>query len=181
MHGTPSDRTPFLGGALDWVYANDPPRACPACGFDWSIDPGVALEVIAAGPDRFDAALAGRDGMVRQDDGSWNATAYVWHLTDLARSWTERWVQLADAPGSLLVGWDPDELADVRGYRELPTNAGLWALRSAVEAFVAATNDVGFDTLFEHGDWGMGTVGDGLVWLGHEFHHHEGDVIARAG
>ena len=78
------------------------------------------------------------------------------------------------------MGWDPDELAAVRSYTSLPTTPGLWALRSAVHVFVEATATVAYDTSFEHGDWGMGDVGDGLRWLGHEFHHHEQDVTARA-
>jgi hypothetical protein len=118
--------------------------------------------------------------MKSQADGSWSATAYLWHLTDLARSWAERWVQISDMPGSRLAGWDPDELAEVRSYRSLPTSAGLWALRSAVEAFVEVTAMVTPDTPFEHGDWGEGNVADGLRWLGHEFHHHAKDVASRA-
>ena len=174
------DMTPFLAGALDWVYNGEPPLACPACGYEWSIDAGDALALIASSPARYEAALAGKDGMVPQEDGSWNATAYLWHLTDLMRSWSERWVQIAEAPGSLLVGFDPDVLADARGYRSLPTAPGLWALRSAVEGFIEVTAMVTFESPFLHGDWGTGDVGDGLRWLGHEFHHHIGDVAARA-
>ena len=173
--------TPFLDGALRWVYGADPPASCDACGYDWSIDAADALILIRTSPDRFTAALTGRDGMAIQPDGSWNATAYVWHLTDLASSWAERWVQIAHAPGSRLVGWDPDDLADVRGYRALPTSAALWALREAVRRFDEATAMVDPATPFDHGDWGSGSVADGLRWLGHEFHHHEQDVIARAG
>ncbi|MGI9586277.1 MAG: hypothetical protein ACR2N7_11875 [Acidimicrobiia bacterium] len=172
--------TPFLDGALRWIYEAGPPKVCPACGFDWSIEPGDALIVIASSPDRFEAVLAGRNGMQSQPDGSWNATAYLWHLADLASSWTERWVQIRESPGSLLVGFDPDELADARGYRSLPTTPGLWALRSAVNTFFEVTTTLPMDTPFEHGDWGRGDVADGLRWLGHEFHHHEADVAARA-
>ncbi len=171
--------TPFLEGALDWVYDGDPPAVCPACGYDWSTPAADALAVVADGPDRFATALDGKDGMMVPADGSWNATAYLWHLADLMRSWSERWVQIADEPGSRLIGFDPDVLADARGYRSLPTVPGLWSLRSATEMFVGATSLVTFETPFEHGDWGMGTVGDGLRWLGHEFHHHLGDVITR--
>jgi hypothetical protein len=172
--------TPFLEGALRWVYDDELPEVCPACGYDWTIDASDALRLIVSSPDRFEAALDGRDGMHPQADGSWNATAYLWHLTDLARSWAERWVQIGTAPGSRLVGFDPDELADVRGYRSLPTSAGLWALRSGVGTFVEITGTLPLDTPFDHGDWGMGDVADALRWLGHEFHHHEMDVAARA-
>lgn len=172
--------TPFLDGAVRWIYEGDPPPVCPGCGYDWSIDSRDALTLIASSPDRFEASLAGKDGMKEQADGSWNATAYVWHLTDLTRSWAERWVQIREMPGSRLVGWDPDELAGIRGYRALPTAPGLWALRQAVGAFVDVTAQVTMETPFEHGDWGRGNVADGLRWLGHEFHHHVQDVASRA-
>ena len=81
-------------------------------------------------------------------DGGWNATAYLWHLTDLARSWSERWVQLAAAPGSLLVGWDPDVLAEARSYRSLPTVAALWSLSTAASTIVALDEKLPCDTPF---------------------------------
>ncbi len=174
----PPATTPFLQGALSWLYGAPPP-ACPECGYRWSIEPDEARALIARSPEQFEAALAGHDGMARPADGSWNATAYVWHLSDLARSWAERWVQIRHSPGSRLIGWDPDELADVRGYRELDTEAGIWALRSAVSDLIATTEALEPDTAFEHGDWGRGTVADGMRWLGHEFHHHLGDVRRR--
>jgi hypothetical protein len=172
--------TPFLAGALGWLYDSAVPQSCPTCGYRWSIDETDALALIEAGPDRYDAILAGKDGMRHQPDGSWNATAYLWHLTDLMRSWAERWVQIREAPGSRLVGFDPDVLAEARGYRSLPTHPGLWALRSSVDTFIEVTSMITPETSFEHGDWGTGDVADALRWLGHEIHHHVGDVVARA-
>lgn len=172
--------TPFLAGALEWVYDGDTPLACPTCGYLWSIDAVDAVALIESSPDRYDAVLAGMNGMKQQPDGSWNATAYLWHLTDLMRSWAERWVQIRESPGSRLVGFDPDVLAEARSYRFLPTYPGLWALRSSVATFIEVTSTVTPETSFEHGDWGAGDVADALRWLGHEFHHHVGDVAARA-
>ena len=65
-----------------------------------------------------------------------NATAYGWHLVDLSRGWSERWGQVAAAPGSLLVGWDPDVLAEKRSYCLLPTVSALWALTDATDKLV---------------------------------------------
>lgn len=173
-------RSPFLAGALDWVYDGDVPAACAVCGYRWSTPSPRAQHLIAESPGRYAELLAGRDGMVAAADGGWNATAYVWHLVDLARSWSERWVQVGDRPGSLLAGWDPDVLADARNYRNLPTVAAVWALHRDVTTFVQLSEHLDHATTFEHGDWGIGTVGDGLVWLGHEFVHHQLDVDARA-
>lgn len=173
-------RSSFLRGALAWISDGGSPDRCAVCGFDWSIDVAAAQQVIAESPSRYAELLDGRDGMVPAADGGWNATAYVWHLTDLARSWTERWVQIADAPGSLLIGWDPDVLAAARSYRSLPTAPGLWAIDDAVSAFVGWCRRLDPDTPFLHGDWGPGTVADGTRWLAHEYLHHRLDVDARA-
>lgn len=172
--------SPFLVGALAWIADGGCPDRCDVCGFEWTDGPDAGLAVIAGAPSRYSALLAGRDGTAPADDGGWNATGYVWHLADLAGSWSERWVQLSVDPGGLLAGWDPDELAAARNYRGLPTVAALWALDRNVATFVELTRMCGFDIEFEHGDWGTGTTGDGVRWLAHEFHHHQLDVDARA-
>lgn len=174
-----SERSPFLQGALSWVYDGAVPDGCPVCGWSWSTSPRDALAALEAAPTEYARLLRGRDGMAAADDGGWNATAYVYHLADLARSWSERWVLLADHPGALLAGWDPDEIADARNYRNLPTVAGLWSLERDVATFVELSTVLDHATEFEQGDWGTGSIGDALVWLGHEFVHHQLDVDQR--
>jgi hypothetical protein len=175
-----STRSPFLAGALAWISGGDTPARCEVCALDWSIDPESARDLIDASPAMYGSLLEGRDGMVPAADGGWNATAYLWHLTDLARSWSERWVQVEAEPGSLLAGWDPDALADARNYRSLPTVSALWALSDAAETFVGLCHRLDPAAPFLHGDWGPGTVADGTRWLAHEFLHHQLDVDARA-
>ncbi|MDX1449472.1 MAG: hypothetical protein R3246_10480 [Acidimicrobiia bacterium] len=174
------DRTPFLSGGLEWIYGPEPPDRCPECEFSWDLDFDDTLKVIRDAPGQIAGQLDGRDGMAAQADGSWNATAYVWHLTDLARAWAERWIQISHDPGSELVGFDPDELADARNYRQLPTDPALWALGGAVDLLLEATGLLSPTAEFEHGDWGRGTVADAMRWLAHEFHHHEIDIGRRA-
>jgi hypothetical protein len=174
------EASPFLLGARAWLAGEVDDSVCPGCGYDWSCTPRQACMEIAASPAAYAELLRDRDGMAPAPDGGWNATGYVWHLTDLARSWAERWIQLADSPGSVLVGWDPDVVAEARGYRMLPTVSGLWALSTATETFVHLTVRLDPDTPFVHGDWGQGTIGDGTRWLAHEYVHHRIDVRARA-
>jgi hypothetical protein len=176
----PTTRSSFLTGALAWISDGGAPDRCEVCGFDWSCTSASALDAIERSPARYTALLDGRDGMASGADGGWNATAYVWHLTDLARSWSERWVQVRADPGSLLAGWDPDELAAARNYRNLPTAPALWAVEHATTTFVVLSRALDHATTFQHGDWGEGTVADGLRWLAHEFTHHQLDVDARA-
>lgn len=168
--------TPFLQQACAWLYRGEPPATCGECGFRWSIGPEGAVQEIQRVSHAVTAVLHGRDGMRQPPDGGWNATAYVWHLTDLARGWSERWVQLAAAPGATLVPWDPDVLADARNYRNLPTAAALWALPAATDAFAELLGGIKPDTPFLHADWGEGNVGDATRWIAHEFVHHLADV-----
>jgi hypothetical protein len=173
-------RSPFLSGALAWICDGAEPERCDDCRFEWSIASSDAVAVIEAAPARYAALLDDRDGMAPADDGGWNATSYLWHLTDLARSWSERWVQVRADPGSLFAGWDPDELAAARNYRNLPTTPAVWALEHATTTFVQLSRELDHATTFQHGDWGEGTIADGLRWLAHEFTHHQLDVAARA-
>ena len=176
----PPARSPFLTGALAWISDGATPERCEMCDFEWACPSSAALDLIGSAPGRYTMLLDGRDGMAPAVDGGWNATAYVWHLTDLVRSWSERWVQLRSEPGSLLAGWDPDELAAARNDRNLPTVPALWALDHATTAFVQLSSELDHATTFQHGDWGEGTVADGLRWLAHELVHHQLDVDARA-
>jgi hypothetical protein len=173
--------TPFLAEARRWLDGDDPPDTCAACGFAWTGGADEALRLVAGGPERASALLGGRDGTVRPEDGSWNASAYLYHLADLARGWSERWVQLRADPGSVLVPWDPDQLAEARNYVGMSTVAGLWSLSTATAALVALTEEVGPELAYAHGQWGRGTVGDAVRWLAHEYHHHLHDIDQRAG
>ena len=132
-------RSPFLGGALAWINNGTIPDRCDTCAFEWTIQSAAAVDRDRGSARPVQGALADRDGMVAPDDGGWNATAYLWHLTDLAGSWSERWVQIEDQPGSLLAGWDPDVLAAARNYRNLPTVPAIWALDQATARFVHLT------------------------------------------
>ena len=173
-------RSPFLVGALTWISGDGDVASCDVCQFDWSAPSTDSVDAIAASPNAYSSLLDGRDGMAPAADGGWNATGYVWHRTDLARSWSERWVQIRVEPGSLLAGWDPDVLAEARNYRGLPTVPALWALDRDVATFVQLSQELDHATTFEHGDWGTGNVGDATRWLAHEFTHHQIDVAARA-
>ena len=182
-------RTPFLDGALRVIYVDGSlPTACPECGFDWTpgaSTPTTSIATIATSTDEMLTLVADPDRsvdpMALPANGSWNATAYLCHLTDLARGWSERWAQLTAEPGSMLIGWDPDVLADARSYTQLPTAAATWALRSSVDIFLNASREVPHNTGFAHDDWGAGDVADALLWVAHEFHHHELDVHRRLG
>lgn len=167
--------TPFLERAIaEMLPRADPARGCEECGFSWEIAAEEARGRIDDAPDRFARLLAGRDG-VRHETG-WSPSAYVWHVGDVVRAWAERLHALAADPSARWAGFDPDELARVRGYDRLPQATGPWALARATEALELALAGLGAGTGFTHPEWGPGTVDDALRWLAHEVVHHELDV-----
>lgn len=166
--------TPFLAAAVEQLYGEQ--RAtCATCGWPFGATVEEARSVVAAAPARVSEALrSGADHPVPA--GSWTPVGYCWHLVDFLRSWAERFVALHAGDGPVLVGWDPDELAAVRGYDRLPASSALWALDGATRDLLDAAALAGASATFTHADWGRGDVADALRWAAHEVVHHEHDV-----
>lgn len=75
---------------------------CVKCGYDWSISPQKAVELVARVPARYAGLLAGTDGSQRHPDVSWTAGAYVCHVNDNLRIWAERVAGAALGGGRLV-------------------------------------------------------------------------------
>jgi hypothetical protein len=63
---------------------------CLQCGYDWSISPQEAVELVTAVHTNYTELLTGTDGTQRHPDLDWTAGAYVCHVTDNLRIWAER-------------------------------------------------------------------------------------------
>lgn len=179
--------TPFLSTAIAEMLPDaDPVDGCRECGFTWTIDAEAARTHLGAAAVRFAALLAdAQDGAATRASrsGTWSPSAYVWHVGDVVRAWSERLHALGQDPTVRWVGFDPDELARARHYDALPPVTGPWALGQAVAALDHVLATVAPDTPFTHPEWGHGTVTDALRWLAHEVVHHDLDVqrgLARA-
>jgi hypothetical protein len=169
--------TPFLQAAIaEMLDDAEATHGCDACKFSWEIDVDQALLLIHGSPERFAGLLDGRDGMQAPGRDVWSPSAYVWHVGDLVRAWSERLHTLANDPAAAWAGFDPDELADARGYSDLPQVTAAWALAQAVDALDAALAELDLEADFVHPEWGKGDVTDALRWLAHEVAHHELDV-----
>jgi hypothetical protein len=119
---------------------------CGECGFGWSI---TALEAVAW--------VRGLEGHVREAAGclageergdGWSVAEYVCHVGDNLRQWSER-IQAARLAGRREVaGYDPDALAEARGYAHIPLPVGLWSAANAAARWadvVAAAVDEGVE------------------------------------
>lgn len=174
--------TPFLREAIRWLQGPDASEVrCVECGFAWQLAGSEAERIVSEAPTRYASLLGDWDPRRVTPAGTWSPTAYVWHVVDVLRSWSERLRALYEDPETAFVSFDQDRLADVRGYDRLPLAGALWSLGRAAEDIRAAASDLDHRTGFTHPDWGPGEVEDGLRWLAHEVTHHEVDIARGVG
>ena len=78
--------------------------------------------------------------------------------------------------------YDPDRLAEVRGYEHLPVAAVFWSLDRAVNDWQEALRTLGDapDLVLTHPLRGDEPISAVRRWVAHETHHHGYD-IRRAG
>lgn len=111
-------------------------QPCRQCGFDWSLGPEEAVAMIAEAPAAVESRVQLGRGDERRAAGGWSVSEYVSHVSDNLRYWAER-IQAARLAGvQEVVGYDPDDLARVRGYATLPVEAALWSLRVSCATWV---------------------------------------------
>lgn len=155
---------------------------CPHCGYSWDTTLEEALDLIAGAASRYGEHLRGREqaAMVKPDAETWSPSGYVWHLSDWFRIQGQRIYTIANDP---LYRWvhlrlDPGELGGAFNYDELPPTAGLWALQKAADLFVEAARGADRSLVFERGEGDSWSVGELVVWVGHEVIHHDKDIRA---
>lgn len=161
-------------GARVW---GDP---CPGCGYRWSLTYEEALDLIGGAAARYGQLIGGREeaAMIKPDADTWSPSGYVWHLSDWFRIQGQRIYAICNDP---LYRWvhqrlDQDALGETFKYDELPPTAGLWALQKAGDLFVEAAKDADRSLVFDTGEGDSWTVGDLVLWVGHEVIHHEKDI-----
>lgn len=174
--------TPFLSAAIAWLHGPDASEVrCLECGFAWQLAGPEAVQVIGEAPKRYASNLADWDDRRAVPEGTWSPVAYVWHVVDVLRGWSERFRAIAEDPETQLAPWDPDRLAAARGYGDLPLAGALWSLERATDDVRSAVGDLDHRTGFTHPEWGRGDVEDALRWLAHEVTHHEVDIARGVG
>jgi hypothetical protein len=150
---------------------------CRACGFDWSLTPDEAVGWIAGWGPRLTAVISAADGTERRAGGGWSVSEYVCHVGDNLRQWTER-VQCARLAQQVEVaGYDPDALAEARGYAALPLAVAAWSSELAAttwaEVVRAALDE---DVRLRHATRGLQRAADVARNNCHDAYHHLWDI-----
>ena len=143
----------------------------------WSRSTAEAIALVGSVPELMRTATSDASGHERSPDGSWSVAEYVCHVGDNLRQWAER-VQGARLDGQRSVsGYDPDTLAEARGYASVPLGAARWSLGISDEhwmlAMTAAVNE-GIE--LEHKSRGIQGAGDIVLNNAHDCFHHLFDI-----
>jgi hypothetical protein len=151
---------------------------CRECGFEWSAEPAICVAIVDDAPARFTSILAGRDGREAHPNLRWNATAYVVHVADVLRIWSDRIAAVVLGAADPVVPYDEDSLGDVRGYASLPLPGALWSLGRAVGDWQAAEELAESAVVrLAHPDQGSLLLDDVRRIMAHEIEHHVADLI----
>ncbi|GAA5039683.1 hypothetical protein GCM10023259_005710 [Thermocatellispora tengchongensis] len=150
---------------------------CRECGYNWSITPEQAIDLVAAIPQRYTELLTGNDARRRHPDLDWTAGGYVCHVTDNLRIWAERLVSAALTGDRDITGYDDVLLARARAYNQVPISGALWSLRLAVAAWgqameLAARTDV----VLLHPERGPQPWSQVARTNAHDVFHHQWDI-----
>jgi hypothetical protein len=171
----PSSRYPFPMNQFLRAAYGDP---CRECGFEWSVGPAVCGAIVSDAPARFRSLLAGHDGKEAHPNLEWNATAYVVHVADVLRIWSDRIAAVALGASEPVVPYDEDRLGDARGYMRLPLPGALWSLGRAVGDWQAAEQLAESATVvLAHPEQGPLPLDDVRRIMAHEIEHHVGDLM----
>ncbi|GJF31310.1 hypothetical protein KNE206_40100 [Kitasatospora sp. NE20-6] len=102
--------------------------------------PRQAVDRVRAVPADMALLLEGRSGDERHPDLGWTPAGYVSHVTDNLRIWAERLAGARLAGVVDVQGYDPDALAEARGYGSVPAAAALWSLPIAADAWARSVS-----------------------------------------
>lgn len=150
---------------------------CRGCGFDWDLTPGRAVSLARSIPAQFTERLHGATGRERHPELKWTSSAYVSHVGDNLRTWSERLTGARTAGATEVPGYDPDLLAKARRYNEIALTAALWSLTWASRAWVEAVDDaLAADVVLQHATRGPQRAEDVARNNAHDAHHHLYDV-----
>ncbi|MCU4185794.1 DinB family protein [Acidiferrimicrobium sp. IK] len=153
---------------------------CAECGFDWAVPASSAIDIVAACPATYAAALAGVSPRPAAENGRWSAGMYLWHVVDVLHIGVERLWTITLDPDTGIPCWDENGLAAARNYSMLSIPVGLHALRQATANWVTTATTTPQDLTTRHDLFGELAAIDILRRNAHEVQHHLLDITGRS-
>jgi hypothetical protein len=152
-------------------------QPCGACAFDWALPLDDAAPTMSAIAASYGDVLRGATGREQHRDLSWTSAAYVSHVGDNLRIWTERLRGVALGASRRVGSYDENELARARNYDAIPLPAALWSLRLSVAEWLKAVDDTPRSgTVLLHPERGAMDLREVVVSNIHDVRHHLWDI-----
>ena len=155
---------------------------CPDCGYSWSMSIEETIDLVHSLPAEYRSTLGEASGSERHPDLAWSVTAYVCHVADNLRTWSERLQGAIRGTTGEVSTYDENRLADVRGYDAIDLQAALWSLnRSANDWCITVMEALGRDeagqpVVLMHPERGQQTLIEIARANCHDAVHHHWDV-----
>jgi hypothetical protein len=124
----------------DWSIATYG-SPCRECGYRWSSElPGI-VDLMVRLPATFRQTLGAAAGSERHPDLDWSVTAYVCHVADNLRIWSERLQGAIHGGSNIVQAYDENRLAEVRGYDAVDLRGALSSLSWATDEWRATVTE----------------------------------------
>jgi hypothetical protein len=150
---------------------------CRGCGFGWGLTPDAAVSLVGSIPGKFADRLAGASGRERHPDLAWTPVAYVSHVADNLRIWSERLAGARLAGVTGVPGYDQDLLAQARHYNQVALAGALWSLGWAARAWLESVEAaLAAGVVLQHAARGAQRAEDVARNNAHDAFHHLWDV-----
>jgi hypothetical protein len=152
-------------------------QPCRGCAFDWDLPLDDAAPTLSGLATSYGDLLRGATGREQHRDLSWSSAAYVSHVGDNLRIWTERLRGVALGASPRVGSYDENELARARNYETIPLQAALWSLQLSVAEWRKAVDDTTrTGTVLIHPERGPMDLREVVVSNIHDVRHHLWDI-----
>jgi hypothetical protein len=159
---------------LQIQFYGDP---CTSCGYSWTTQVDALVEETLGLEARYRTILDGAPGTARHPELSWCASAYVLHVADNLRIHGERMASAARGGPPGFSQPNQDELAELRGYDQIPIEGALWSLGAVTGPYVAAYREAAkVGVVMPHPARGDQVAEDVIRGNVHDAHHHGWDL-----
>jgi hypothetical protein len=150
---------------------------CRTCGFSWTVSVDEAVAQMAEIPALYAGLVSGATGHERHPDLTWSVTAYVCHVGDNLRIWSERLMGVVLGAPAEVGGYDENELARARTYEQIPLEGARWSLGVAVAHWLTAVAEAQpLDLVVLHPQRGVQSLLDVAQSNLHDATHHGWDI-----
>lgn len=150
---------------------------CRECHFDWEMRPTATVRLVEGLPAEYAGRLRNATGREFHPDLAWSTSAYVSHVSDNLRIWSERLKGALVSGEKRVAGYDQDLLGVARRYEEINLHAALWSLDWAVLGWTRTMREaLKAGTELEHSTRGIQRAEDIARSNAHDAVHHLWDI-----